>query len=601
MFYKVIGTMSLNAFREWRLLAILAAAVVCMGAAAKPALAERPHSTQLLPVNTLAYVSIADVPTLKKSFSQTALGRIASDLQMKPLVDDLYAAAEQAFAPAEERLGLSLSRLLSIPQGEVAVAMVAIEDQPPAVVAIIDIPGQRAGVETLLERLTKALDDNGGRRHEETVLGIDVVLYELAGAQRQDVAFFIKEDTLVIGNRLVAVEDVLAAWEGVEFSRFSENPDFAAIRNACGDVEGVPPQISWFADPVSFLKTGQLGSGGQFVVAILPAIGLDGLFGVGGTFTFATESFDDVQQIHVLVNEPRFGVIEMLALDGGDFTPESWVPDDTLTYGTVYWDVAKTYFELAEMLDAFWGEGVMAAQVQSRLSSIADVDFERDILAALDGRFSFAQVIEPPATIGSAGTVFGIWLTNADDFRPVFEKFLDGLGTRVAPQDYGSMTYYAFGRPRRLPGGSPDQVQQLCVAMLGDDLVIADRPSLMKKAIVTHRTPSGSLAETIDYKLIASRVSRQPGGERPGFFSFNRPDVGMRWMYDMAQAKNTQDMLAKRAEDNPFFRGVNDAMRSHPLPPFSVIEKYLAPAGGFMTNDTSGFHYTTFTMKRDVE
>ncbi len=46
---------------------------------------------------------------------------------------------------------------------------------------------------------------------------------------------------------------------------------------------------------------------------------------------------------------------------------------------------------------------------------------------------------------------------------------------------------------------------------------------------------------------------------------------------------------------------LRDALEKHPLPPFAVIKKYLAPTGGVMVNEPTGFHYTGFGLRRSEE
>jgi hypothetical protein len=80
--------------------------------------------------------------------------------------------------------------------------------------------------------------------------------------------------------------------------------------------------------------------------------------------------------------------------------------------------------------------------------------------------------------------------------------------------------------------------------------------------------------------------------------SFNRPEEGMRMIYDLAKAENTKEFLNSRGEENSFLKSVNKAMEDNPLPPFAVIAQYLAPGGGFLSSDETGFHYASFQMKR---
>jgi hypothetical protein len=106
------------------------------------------------------------------------------------------------------------------------------------------------------------------------------------------------------------------------------------------------------------------------------------------------------------------------------------------------------------------------------------------------------------------------------------------------------------------------------------------------------------LASALDFKLIASKIARQPGGERPAMMSFDRPETGWKYMYDLAQADRTKDRLRESAANNPFFKALNEGLTDNPLPPWSAMSRYLAPQGGMIVNDDSGVHYMQFSLRR---
>jgi hypothetical protein len=114
--------------------------------------AERPPAPKLLPERTLAVLRITDVPLLRERFRETALGRISQDEEVKPLVSQLYASAQELWKEIEDRVGLPLDQLLQIPQGEVAIAFVAPPEQRAAVVAILDVKDQLPQAKKLLEK-----------------------------------------------------------------------------------------------------------------------------------------------------------------------------------------------------------------------------------------------------------------------------------------------------------------------------------------------------------------------------------------------------------------------------------------------------------------
>jgi hypothetical protein len=166
-------------------------------------------------------------------------------------------------------------------------------------------------------------------------------------------------------------------------------------------------------------------------------------------------------------------------------------------------------------------------------------------------------------------------------------------------QSYAGPTYYTIKLPT--PQNEPPMNLRRpdpCLCVLGDYLILTDSSKALEQAITTTNSPGKSLATELDYKLIASKIRRQVGGDSPGLLQFSRPEVGMKLLYDLAQADDTKSLLARQAEGNQFFGRLEKAMKDNPLPPFSVIAKYFAPAGAMMVNDETGFHYTGFTLKR---
>jgi hypothetical protein len=136
------------------------------------------------------------------------------------------------------------------------------------------------------------------------------------------------------------------------------------------------------------------------------------------------------------------------------------------------------------------------------------------------------------------------------------------------------------------------------VGIIGDTLLMTDSLKAYQEAINVHTNPENNLSNSLEFKLIANKISRQPGGDAPGALQFSRPEEGLRFWYDLVQAENTRQRLGEMAERRRFFGAVNQALKDHPLPPFEVLAEYLAPAGGMITLDETGIHYMTFTLKR---
>ena len=137
-----------------------------------------------------------------------------------------------------------------------------------------------------------------------------------------------------------------------------------------------------------------------------------------------------------------------------------------------------------------------------------------------------------------------------------------------------------------------------CIAIVGDYLMGCDSEQFLKYVISSKGDAKNKLAKSLDFRLVASRIRRQRGGDDPGMISFSRPEEGMRNLYEMGTADGVRQTLASGAENNQVFGALHGALDRNPLPPFSVIAQYLAPGGGLLTSDETGIHYMGFTLKR---
>jgi hypothetical protein len=129
--------------------------------------------------------------------------------------------------------------------------------------------------------------------------------------------------------------------------------------------------------------------------------------------------------------------------------------------------------------------------------------------------------------------------------------------------------------------------------------MLTDSSKLLQQVILTKSDSSESLANDLEFKLIASKIKRQIGTSKVAAVTFSRPEEAFRSLYQLATSKEIRDQLDANAARNPFFSALNGALKENPLPPFSVVAQYLAPGGGMVVNDASGIHYTSFTLRRD--
>jgi hypothetical protein len=582
------------------------AAVSLLGASAP---AERPSSLELLPQNTVMLLSVVDAPDLAEHFMNTALGRMSQDPQLKPLVGHLYGSLSDAVQEAQEQIGLSLPELLAIPQGELTLATIAPEEGRLATVAILDAGNQLSNARKLLQRATDAIEKSQAPKSEETIAGTKLTIYRGVGPEKRDVAIFEKDATICAGNNVDVVKQLLAAWNGEDKSpRLADNDRFSTIMARCRGAKEEKPQFLWFVDPVEILRAiGRRQTSVQVTVAMLPALGLDGLMGLGGTVALDAGAFESVVHVHVLMDSPRSGILKMIAFEPGDTTPEPWAPADAASYTTFHWNIQTSFKELSTLYNSFRGEGALAAAMNRRILGPTGIDFEKEILPALEGRITMITWIERPITLGSQTTLLALKLKETAPVEKALETAAAKNDVFLVRETHAGKSFYRAEVPQledRRPRNPEDADAprpprpEPCFGVLEGYLVVTNRPGIFKHVIVAAADGSTSLANELDFKLVVSKIRRQPGGENPALVSFNRPEEGMRMLYDLAIADTTRSQLRRQAENNRFFKSLDTALKENPLPPFEVLRRYLAPGGALLVDDETGLHYLAFSLRR---
>ena len=582
--------------------AVLAAGLAVALAMAGMVRADQPSAPRLLPKTTVAYVSIPDVRDATERFMNTSTGRMSQDPQLKPLLKEVYASVSQLVDTLKDRIGLSLSEILAIPQGQISVALVTPDEAEPALVVMLDTGDQLSRAQGLLERVSDAANRSGVERIHEKAHDTPIVIFDGVGRRGSRVSYFEKDGTIVAATNVDVLKQILAVWSGEKGSTLADNRKFTTIMSRCGD-PSQKPQLVWFADPIELMRAiGRDNAGVRVAVAMLPSLGLDGISAAGGVSRMDVDEFDSVAHAHLLLEHPRDGVLEAIAFSPGDTTPERWVPAEMVSYMTLRLDLEKAYKTLEKLFDSFQGDGALAASIETRIDRPLGIDTREDVLSALTGRITYVNWIERPVTIQSSATLIAFELKKGAEVDKVLEKLQAKFSNFLVEKSYGGNDYYKISPPRlreRLAEARPDaMVPQLpCFGIVDRSFIFADRESLYQRAIVSSKESTDKLTDDVDYKLITSKIARQGKGAAPVMVAFSRPEEAMRMMYDLANADQTRQFLDRQGQNNPFFKSLNSTLQSHSLPPFAVLEQYLAPSGGLVLEDETGLHYIGFALK----
>ena len=583
-------------------------------------------ASQLIPEDTVVFVQTKDIRELRESFMKTQSGKFFQDEELAPMLGDLYRHANEAYDEnLKDRLGVELADLPNLVQGEVTFALSAPPKSPLVAILFVEIGEENEVAETLLEKGREIAKEEG---NEETVEEFGTTEIRAAG----DVCYVQRDGKLCFcagddrGANREMIESILNHWDGNVDKRartFSDNRKFVNVMARCRGTKDEPPHIRFFVDPIELYRKATRGNAVATVaLGIIRNLGLDGLSAIGGSTINATEDFDSMIHLHVLLANPRAGVIEMLAMKSGDLTPESWVPYDISSYASANWDFEKTYVELGAVYDKFYEEGSFEEAVEENVNENIGVKLKEDVIELLDGRVTFATMYVKP-TINGVANMFSMGLKDPEKMQETLEAIMEktNVSESLEEKKMAGYKYYRGPSPdfegrrerryqRRVErakeeGREPPErrvdlefrAPEPCFGIIDNYLIFSDSEDFFRKAIETIEEQDEQLANDPDFIKTQKQIRKHLHGKKAGMITYNRPEEGLRLMHDMVNSKNVRDVLKEGSENSEFARRMREVLTDNELPEFEHFLQYIAPVGGVMVNDESGFHYMGFALK----
>lgn len=594
--------------------------------------AERPSAMKLFPQDTLLFVRLANAREFGLKVKETSTGRMFADPQLAPFVEKLYGGTADMYSDKlEESLGISWDELQELPTGEVALGIVARPAKLPAFLLLVDQGTEPSSARRLLDRAIEAAQERGGELTTEKIDGVEVTVIRDGDNQDRMFGMFERDNTIVVATDANVLRGVLHHWEGdptgagaagaagnlqgesgesaaeeaatgeeeefVPGLALAENYQFTSILRNCRRPQDPPPQLIAFIDPIGLLhEFSRDNPGAQFGLSYLPQLGLDGILGIGGALTLATGDFDDLTHVHVLLENPRSGLLEIIQFDQGETAPEAFVPRSVESYFTWSMNFPATYDRIVAMSDTVIGEGRFEDGINSRVNEPLGIDFAADIIDNLGGRASMLIGYEKPARMQSRKHVLTLSLVDEAKAAETLQAIIDRFPDQFEERQFGAATYYAIGRP------NPDQpVEERpfdpFVAIMDGYLLIGGATQVFEQCVMARDGTAERLVDSSDYQRIVATLGRETPGQAPAFFSLQRSEESFRHLYDLLTSEKSREFIEENAADNAFLTALLDALENNELPPFEVLQQYMGPGGGIVYDTDSGYHGISFSLR----
>ncbi len=609
------------------------------------AMAARP-SDQLFPSSTTAYVSVGDWPLLRESWNQTQIAELMADPVMEPFSEDLRKQIDEKFSLTKRRLGLSIDDLKELPTGELALGYIHAGRDKPSLVLLMDVTGNLEQAETVMTQVRKRLQERGAKRSTRDVRGVEIVIYQLpkvkGTGERGTATFLLHDDMLVAADNVDAIIRILGRFKGKHDDTLVTTKSYTAIMQRCKEAAGeLEPHIRWFVDPFKLIDAIRAAKPPEKrknadMINTLKQTGFTAIKGLGGFINASSDGFELVHRTKVYAPGPYEMSMQMLSFpNGGELTPQDWVPVDVATYASVQIDILNAFDNFGPLFDNLFGEGEEDEGLWEdvKQSLIDDpygpqVDLREEIFVHFGNRVTVITDYELPITPTSQRRLIAIeakdaaalmagvkkslevdetvkirkfrghviWeMVEPEESDVPFELEIEGLDTGFDNSDEGEMEEGVA-----LPNAA------VCVAH--GTLFIGSHPEIIEKVLAKVEDDPRLLSDTVDYQQVIEQRDRVDGSGGFGIV-FSRLDEQIRANYELLRTGQMprsetglggllNNMLGSNEPGAPLREAEFDASK---LPEFQAVRGYLGPSGAYMKNDGDGWFIVGYLMTRQSD
>ncbi len=633
---------------------------------------------RLFPGRAVFFFRTPDATELSDRFNSGAGGEMLNDPEISPFLKSLFNRVDASYREGPGKAtGGGLADMLALFEGELAFAVVPRRNEAPGLVLLADTvsaANRDAGDQMKLvegqDRTTKFLESvkayasgMGDQIASEPVGSATAMVFRRGDNAKETFAAIERDGVLILCNDRILLESVVTKWdeaegivattepEGVKGEEekpaededvakraerlrqryagpLSDNEAFTESLRECvserlGAGDESPPQVVAFIDPVGIFRgIAQENAGMRIALATLPILGIDGVKGAAGAMWINEGEWDSLLRAHLLLDNPRSGVLKMARLLPCDPTPVDAIPAEVSAYTCGAVDFAGTLSGATQLYDRIRGEGRFAEDVEKRFTERAGVT-PQAMIEHFTGRFVSLQAYgETPEgvapRVNPARAIF-FEATDASKALSVVEAVLGKVGAKLEQREQNGQTYFVFpyfaemARKQQEEGPRPGQPPMLltCMALIGDDVVFCESIELMETLLDTHAgqdTPTGAvkrLADHLPFRLMSNRVMRlgaaTVGGEEGRILMYQDPLAQFRRWHAAGSSDASREQLNQMAEFAPPMRWLRDALDETGVPSAEAMMKYANPSGAAIYDTPRGFRYVAFTFKRAEE
>ena len=333
-----------------------------------------------------------------------------------------------------------------------------------------------------------------------------------------------------------------------------------------------------------------------------------------------SDEFKSVFHGHVLLANPRSGIIEMLALKPGESEPQPWMPADATSYVSTHWDPLKLINEFEKIVDTFSPKGEFQEKVVDKLQEISDFDFYKDIIDNVEGRFTYFEWADPETEylLNARSKTISLGVIDSDKAKEVVDFVLEQraiqTGRKVMTVEHEGVPMWVFDpidektqkiideRTKERVGDLPMRGNEPALCLLDSSLIMSNSVDTVKHLIDVSQGNSPALVDDEEYDRQMQKLIAAAGADEPCMVAFYNPEQPITELFKLLNDERSTTMVEKRwTEKNPMLGRFYAALADQPLPDFELIKRYFPPTGMIVTTDDTGYHVRAFQYGLDDE
>jgi hypothetical protein len=580
-----------------------------------------PPAENLLPSDTLMFITAPDFTALRAASKQSPQWLFWNDPAMKPFHDKFMSNLNNEWvAPLEHDLGMKVGDFANLLQGQLTFAFTqngwnGVGDQSPGIILLLDAKDKSGLLKTNLATLQKKWTDDGKSIRTETIRGISFSVITLSSndipatlknlfPRRQPVQELGKENPpakpgqlvigqyeslLIVANSVKAAEPIAAHLTGGSSPALDDNSTFSADK--ISQFRDAPLYYGWFNAKTFFNVLSQIPSPQPNPAAPspMPRIPWDKVLAASGLLDLKSASFNyheshDGAQVGFYLSAPesaRAGILKIFATANKDASAPVFVPADVMKFWRWRVDGQKSWTALETMLSE------ISPAAMSSLNSIIDIanagaqqtdltfDVRKNLIGNLGDDLISYQKTPAGTTMADLNHApsLSLFAASNPDQAVIAVKTIFALiyrqQTAPQPRDFLGKKIYTIPLPaQRVPDAIAPVPQSLYCAASGGYVAMTEDVSILESYLRNAQNPAAPLRQTAGLADAAQRV----GGTSGGLFGYDNQNEIMRAFF--AALKDSTDESAGNLLA-PLPKSLTDWMDFSLLPDYDKVAKYF--------------------------